>query len=229
MAPARNRRYKRVATPESFQVTWQCPGIREICPATDLNMGGIFVVTEKLQSDGTRVRIKLPYPGGDIMLTGIVRDLAQNGMGLEFVAIGAKERVKLDLLIKKLGMTAQEEGERKNAPRPIRAAEKESGPPKRRFPRVNLPKGLKVAWMHEKRQELTIAGTVSSGGLFVISQKPAPVGTQVRLLFDIPGGEVLATAVVRNQVQGRGMGVEFVEIQPNDRSRLEGLLQRLLG
>lgn len=229
MAPARNRRYKRIATPESFQVTWQCPGIREICPATDLNMGGTFVITGKVQTEGTTLRLKVPYPGGDILLNGIVRDAAQNGMGVEFVAIGSKERVKLDLLIKKLGMTTSEEGERKNAPRPIHAAEKDSGPPKRRFPRVNLPKGLKVAWIHEKQQELTIAGTVSSGGLFVISQKPAPVGSQVRLLFDIPGGEVLATAVVRNQVEGRGMGVEFTEIQPNDRIRLEGLLQRLLS
>ncbi len=232
MAPVRNRRYKRIAAPDSFQVTWQCPGIREICPATDLNVGGVFVVTDKAQTEGTTVKVKVPHPGGDILLTGIVRDEAQNGMGIEFIAIGPKERVKLDLIIKKFSLATSEEGGRKNAPRAVKAsatAEKPAGPPKRKFPRVNLPKGLRVAWTFQKQRELTIAGTVSCGGLFVISQQPAPVGSRVRLLFDIPGGEVLATAVVRNHVAGRGMGLEFVEIQPDDRARLEGLLQRLLG
>jgi len=232
IAPARNRRYKRVAPPDSFHVTWQCPGIREICAATDLNMGGVFVLTDRVQTEGTTLKVKVSNQGSDILVNGIVRVAAQNGMGVEFVAIGSKERIKLDLLIKKFALSNPEESDRKNVPRPVKAAaaeEKSTGPPQRKFPRVNLPKGLKVAWTHEKQRELTIAGTVSSGGLFVISRQPAPVGSQVRLLFDIPGGEVLATAVVRNHVAGRGMGVEFTEIQPADRTRLEGLLQRLLN
>jgi len=234
-APARNRRFKRVAAPESFLATWQCPGVREICPATDLNMGGVFLVTERVQAEGMSLRIKLPNSGADIVLTGLVRDAAQNGMGVEFVAIGAKERVKLDLLLKKLMLSTEtEEAERKNAPRPLRPAVAEPPPApvdprKRKYLRVNLPKGLKVAWTYGKQRELTIAGTVSIGGLFVISQQPAPVGSTVRLLFDIPGGEVLATAVVRNLAPGRGMGIEFIEIRQEDRARLDGLLQRLIG
>lgn len=235
IASARNRRYKRVPTPETFQATWQCPGIREICQATDLNMGGVFLVTDKVQSEGMSLKIKIPNPGGDIAMNGVVRDAAQNGMGVEFVALGAKERVKLDLLVKKLMLCIEkDEGERKNAPRiakpaPIEASAEPGDPKKRKFLRVNLPKGLKVAWTYGKQNEMTIAGTVSIGGLFVISQWPAPVGSNVRLLFEIPGGVVLATAVVRNLVPGRGMGIEFTEIRPEDRARLDGLLNRLIG
>ena len=63
----------------------------------------------------------------------------------------------------------------------------------------------------------------------MLSQQPAPVGTNVRLLFDIPGGEVLATAVVRNLAPGRGMGLEFTEIRAEDKARLNTLLERLMS
>ena len=229
---ARNRRYKRVAAPESFQVTWLCPGLREICAATDINMGGLFVITDKVQPQGTALKLKIPNPGGDIALNVIVRTVAQNGMGVEFVAVGNKERVKLDLLVKKLQM-AEGEGaqERKNAPivaKPAAEPEPDTSR-KRKHTRVNLPKGMRIAWIYGKQRELTIAGTVSVGGLFVLSQQPAPVGSNVRLLFDIPGGEVLATAVVRNLAPGRGMGVEFTEIRAEDKSRLDTLLKRLIA
>jgi hypothetical protein len=153
------------------------------------------------------------------------------------VAVGHKERAKLDMLVKRMLLAAQEEErERKEQPKADAAApvapalpEKVRGPKARRHARINLPRGLKVAWTCGKQRELTIAGTVSVGGLFVISQEPAPVGSQVRLLFDIPGGEVLATAVVRNHIAGRGMGVEFTAIRAEDRERLEGLLNRLMS
>ena len=233
---ARNRRFKRVTAPETFQVTWLCPGVRESSAATDVNMGGLFIVTDKVQPQGTSLKLKLPNPGGDIPLNGIVRTAAKNGMGVEFIAIGNKERVKLDLIVKKLQLSEEAESrDRKVAPlvtMPAPVAPPKEEPVssrKRKFARVNLPKGLKVAWIHGKQRELTIAGTVSVGGLFVLSQQPAPVGTNVRLLFDIPGGEVLATAVVRNLAPGRGMGLEFTEIRAEDKARLNTLLERLMS
>lgn len=231
----RNRRYKRAPAPESFQVTWQCPGVQEAGHGTSVNLGGIFLVSSNSLQKGTTLKLKIPHPGGDLPVNGIVRYSSPEGMGVEFVAIGNKEKAKLDMLVKRLLLMVQEEEhKRKDLPKhadvtPPPAAEVARGPKKRRFARINLPKGLKVAWTHGKQRELTIAGTISIGGLFVISEQPAPVGTAVRLLFDIPGGEVLATATVRNHVPGRGMGVEFIEIRPEDRKRLEKLLDRLMS
>jgi hypothetical protein len=236
-APVRNRRYKRARTPETFQVYWQSAGNREVCHGTCVNLGGLFLVSKTLLPTGTTLKMKIPNPGADIPLNAVVRYSAPGGMGVEFVAVGHKERAKLDMLVKRMLLAAQEEErERKEQPKADAAApvapplpEKVRGPKVRRHARINLPRGLKVAWTCGKQRELTIAGTVSVGGLFVISQEPAPVGSQVRLLFDIPGGEVLATAVVRNHIAGRGMGVEFTAIRAEDRERLEGLLNRLMS
>ncbi len=243
MATARNRRYKRADAPDGFQVAWQCPGVREICPANHLNQGGVYLKTQNSQPVGTTLKLKVPNPGGDIVVNSVVRSSTEKGMGVEFVAIGAKERAKLDVLVKRMLLSSQQEGTRKGeapaketqtkAPSSaLQAAEvafSEAAARKRRYIRINLPKGLKVAWTQGQHRELTIAGTIGLGGMFLISERPAEIGSTVRLLFDIPGGAVLATAVVRNQAPKRGMGVEFTEINPQDRSRLDQLLKRLLS
>lgn len=233
---ARNRRYKRAGAPDNLQIAWQCPGVREVCAGTGLSQSGIFLNSPTPQPVGTTIRMKIPNPGGDIPVGGIVRSSTEAGMGVEFAAVGAKERAKLDLMVKRIVLAAQQQGEpeRKepSAAASLAAAEEafsEAAAKKRRFIRINLPRGLKVAWTYGEQKELTIAGTIGLGGLFVISEKPAPVGGTVRLLFDIPGGTVLATAQVRSVAPKRGMGVEFTEIRPEDRARLDQLLKRLLS
>jgi hypothetical protein len=235
-ASLRNRRYKRVAEPEKLQITWQCAGVREITGGNNLNQGGVFLVTQKVQPVGTTLKLKIANPGADIPVAGVVRSsVADKGMGVEFVAIGNKERAKLDLLVKRLLLAeAEQEKLEKDEPaaQPARgtvggyASDWAKG---RRFPRINLPRGLKVAWTLGQEREVATAGTVGLGGLFIVSSHPAPVGSTLRLLFEIPGGEVLATVTVRNVAPGRGMGVEFTQIRPEDRARLDQLLRRLLS
>jgi len=48
-------------------------------------------------------------------------------------------------------------------------------------------------------------GTLGLGGLFIYTKKSAAVGDVLRLVFDVPGGEVRARAVVRSYEAGRGM------------------------
>jgi PilZ domain len=64
--------------------------------------------------------------------------------------------------------------------------------------------------------------------LFLSGSRIKPVGTTLKLVFQVPGGMVFADAVVRNIVPGEGMGVEFTKINPQDRALLERLLKRLL-
>jgi PilZ domain len=99
---------------------------------------------------------------------------------------------------------------------------------KRRYPRIALAKGMFVAWHGGDLQLFSRVRTLSMGGLFISVPNPPPVGTKLRLAFEVPGGNVHAEAIVRNIVRGEGMGVEFTRSELKDRILLEKLLNRLL-
>jgi PilZ domain len=101
-------------------------------------------------------------------------------------------------------------------------------PQKRRYPRISLPKGMRVAWYGSDLQLFSRVQTLSMGGMFISVPDPPPVGTKLRLSFEVPGGDVQAEAIVRNIVPGEGMGVEFTKLRLKDRILLEKLLKRLL-
>jgi hypothetical protein len=98
----------------------------------------------------------------------------------------------------------------------------------RRFPRISLPKGMRVAWHGADLQLFSRVQTLGMGGLFICTSDPPPVGTKLRLAFEIPGGSVRAEAVVRNIVPGKGAGVEFTRMDLKDKLLLQKLLNRLL-
>jgi len=56
---------------------------------------------------------------------------------------------------------------------------------------------------------------------------PAPVGTFVKIVLDVPGGEVRARAIVKNMKAGQGMAVAFIDMGYADRARLGQLLKKL--
>ena len=99
---------------------------------------------------------------------------------------------------------------------------------KRRYARVDLPKGILVAWQSGGQRSVSRVRVLGLGGLFIVTPEPPPVGSVVKLLFESPGGDVRARAVVRNSEAGRGMGVEFTFMGNEDRARLHHLLKRLL-
>jgi PilZ domain len=98
----------------------------------------------------------------------------------------------------------------------------------RRHQRISLPQGMSVTWYGGGRQQVSRVKTLSMGGLFLCGSNTLRVGTDLTLVFEVPGGMVLADAVVRNIVPGEGMGVEFTKMNPESRVLLEGLLMRLL-
>ncbi len=100
--------------------------------------------------------------------------------------------------------------------------------PTRRYPRASLPNGMSVAWLGSDLQFFSRVQTIGMGGLFIATPNPAPVGTKLRLTFQVPGGSVLPEAIVRNVAPGRGMGVEFTRMEPSERFLLETLMERLL-
>jgi len=98
----------------------------------------------------------------------------------------------------------------------------------RRYPRVGSPRGMFVAWQGVGARVVSRVTTVGLGGLFIRVSEPPPVGDIIRLYFEVPGGEVRARAVIRNSIQGEGMGIEFTAMEPEARGRLNQLLRRLL-
>jgi hypothetical protein len=100
-------------------------------------------------------------------------------------------------------------------------------PISRRYPRVGLPKGMSVAWQAGSERVVSRIGTIGLGGVFVYTKRSASVGDIVKLVFDVPDGEVRARAIVRSYEPGRGMGLEFTAMQSEARARLTQLLRRL--
>jgi len=99
---------------------------------------------------------------------------------------------------------------------------------KRQYPRISLPKGMRVAWHGGDLQLFSRVRTLGMGGLFISVSGPPPVGTKLRLSFEVPGGNVQAEAIVRNIAPGEGMGVEFEKLRLKDRILLENLLKAII-
>src|SRR5271163_871287 len=91
---------------------------------------------------------------------------------------------------------------------------------RRKQPRVKAPPELLVGWESASGQRaVSHAETIGLGGLFLFTAKPAANGSMIELLFDIAGGEVRARAAVRRSIPGKGMGIQFVQMGPEDRAR----------
>jgi hypothetical protein len=98
----------------------------------------------------------------------------------------------------------------------------------RRYPRIALPKGMWVAWYGAAQHQISRVGTLSMGGIFICVPSPPPVGTKLKLAFEVPGGEVQTEGIVRNIDAGKGMGIELTRLNAKDRALLQRLMNRLL-
>src|SRR5258708_2624002 len=91
---------------------------------------------------------------------------------------------------------------------------------KRRYSRVEIPKGMWVAWEGSGQRLVSRVFDLSLGGVFIPTPEPPPVGTTVGLLFEISGRNIRARAIVRRSLSGVGMGVEFVAMGYEERAQL---------
>lgn len=90
---------------------------------------------------------------------------------------------------------------------------------RRRYGRVKSP-GVLVAWQASATRSVSRLETLGLGGMFVLTPEPPPLRSMVKLLLDLPLGEVRARAVVRRINPLKGMGVEFISMSQEDRARL---------
>jgi hypothetical protein len=99
----------------------------------------------------------------------------------------------------------------------------------RRYERIGLRRGPLVAWQGPAGRAISRLATLGLGGVFIEAAKPAAIGEGIKTVFRVAGGEVTARALVRNSLPGKGMGVEFITMKPEDRARLDRLLRKLLA
>jgi tetratricopeptide (TPR) repeat protein len=81
-----------------------------------------------------------------------------------------------------------------------------------------------VGWEATGYRAVSHAETVGMGGLFLHTPSPLAEGSFIRLVFDLKTGEVRARAIVRYSSPGKGMGVQFVQMETTDRQRLNQFL-----
>ena len=96
----------------------------------------------------------------------------------------------------------------------------------RKYPRFKAPMGLNVGWKSVGRRGVSRAAVLAMGGLFLQVRDPLPLWAVLELLFDLQNGEVRARAIVRDSTPGKGMGVQFVQMQSADRARLNQFLSQ---
>lgn len=87
---------------------------------------------------------------------------------------------------------------------------------------------MPVSWHGADLQLFSRVKTLGMGGLFISASNPPPVGTKLRLAFEVPGGNVRAEAIVRNIAPAEGFGVEFKRMAIGDKILLKKLMKRLL-
>jgi hypothetical protein len=97
----------------------------------------------------------------------------------------------------------------------------------RRYPRVRLPKGTLVAWEHAGIRKVSAVTVLALGGLFIATAAPPPIGEFIKLVLEVPGGEVRARAMVCDSKQGKGMGIEFKSMGQDSRARLSEAMKTL--
>jgi uncharacterized protein (TIGR02266 family) len=91
-------------------------------------------------------------------------------------------------------------------------------------------------WVEEKKGEdlyFQQAGNLSIGGVFFERTIPHPIGTQVKLKFELPGkegviettGEVVSTP---GDAEGLGAGVKFINLDPVEKRLIEEFINESL-
>lgn len=86
------RKNKRILTPSGVWAAWKFEDRRTTSRVQDFSVSGAFIVSEETVAVGARLTLLFSLPEGEIQVQAVVRSsLAGKGLGVEFVAMGARE------------------------------------------------------------------------------------------------------------------------------------------
>lgn len=193
------RTYPRV--PTRFPVEYTAEGRTVHAHASTLGGGGIFLEDPAAPPPGTEITLRL-RPARHLpvieVAARVIYAIAGKGSGIQFTQINPEhQHLILRLIHHKRG-------------------------DKRKFPRVALATQIYC----EELMSLAFSRDVSAGGMLIETRAPLPVGSQINVRFNLDDGGpiVVAEARVKYSVEKLGMGVEFIDLAPADRRRLENFV-----
>lgn len=103
---------------------------------------------------------------------------------------------------------------------------------RRRSRRADLIVRVDYATVDELFSEFT--RDINEGGLFIETEKPRSIGTEVTMRFNLPGSEGGIETVGRvvrissgDDLSPPGMGIEFDDLTDEDRTRINALIRSL--
>jgi len=112
------------------------------------------------------------------------------------------------------------------------SAEAEDTSDRRRSARADLIVRVDYATIDEIFSEFT--RDINEGGLFIETEKPKSIGTEVTLRFNLPGGNDGIETIGRvvrissgDELSPPGMGIEFDDLTDEDRTRINDLIRSL--
>lgn len=190
------RKYPRV--PARFPVEYSLGEKTFRTHASTLGGGGLFIDDGQLHPPGAEIQVRfrpakhLPYFRARARICYIVKG---KGSGVEFTDIVPEDRQLILRLI-----------HHKTASR-------------RESPRVPLATQINI----EDSMALAFSRDLSVGGMFIETKVPYEPGTPIDLRFHLSDDTpvVIASALVRYLVPNMGMGVQFTEMEWEDRHRIK--------
>lgn len=165
-----------------------------VAQTTELSRYGCFVKTIQPYPQGTRVHIEMAEAGTTFSALGVVAYVAGDGMGVIFSMV---EPENYEILAQWLSRTP------------------------RLSERYSIGATAEVKELGSWNEQVLITRDLSAGGCFVETATPSPKGSRMHVRITHRGEEFAAVGRVTDNVRPDGMGVEFVEMEPKDRSILE--------
>ena len=103
-------------------------------------------------------------------------------------------------------------------------------PQRRRYPRteVNIVTDISITNAAQPTKDQGLFAVIGGGGALVASNIDYPIGCLLLFRFSLPDDEdeICCQGVVCNEITGRGVGVEFLGIRPQDRIRITTFAER---
>ena len=165
-----------------------------VAQTSELSRFGCLVQTAKPYPQGTRVHIELTDGGDVFTASAVVAYVTGDGMGVVFSMV---EPDKYEILAKWLARTP------------------------RRFDRRVFGASAQVRDLGSRNEQVLLTRDLSAGGCFVKTADPLPKGSRIRVRIEHAGAKFTAIARVTDNVSAEGMGVEFIEMEADDRMILE--------
>ncbi len=193
------RKYPRIRVDFTVEVREGAQSAR--MRALTMGGGGLFLATSEPPTCGTELSLffrparHLPVLEAKSRVCYVVPD---KGAAVQFTEISAENhRLILRLLHRRTG-------------------------DKRKYPRAALAAQVQ----YKETTSLALARDVSAGGMFIETKSPLPPGSRINLRFNLDASDpvVLTVAEVTYGIAQLGMGVQFVNLSPQDKLRIESYI-----